>query len=112
MSASFDPFARHRQEKSEEPGKRPRRSGTPPILLHWLRNRWPGTTVCARDIYRHGPNPMRDRKIALDLAEESCAGRVGRHRNVAIRPQSVADCWEKERKRRTVTTTVINCRRS
>jgi len=67
MSESFDPFARHRQEKSEEPRKRPKHSSSPPLLLDWLRNRWPGTTVCARDIYRHGP--IRDRKIALDMAE-------------------------------------------
>jgi len=44
------------------------------MLLNWLRNRWPATTVCARDIYRHGPRPARDnRKIALDLAEELVA---------------------------------------
>lgn len=39
------------------------------MLLDWLKNRWPGTTVSARDIYRHGPNPVRDRKIALNMAE-------------------------------------------
>jgi hypothetical protein len=40
------------------------------LLLDWLRNRWPGTTVCARDLYRRGPGPIRgDRKIALELAE-------------------------------------------
>jgi hypothetical protein len=70
MSAPFDPFARHRQAKSEGPGRRPRRSGTPPILLDWLRNRWPGTTVSARDIYRRAPCPIRgDLKIVLDLTE-------------------------------------------
>ena len=70
MSASFDPFARHRQEKSEEPEKRPKRGGTPPILLDWLRNRWPRNTISARDIYRRAPTPIRgDRKIALELAE-------------------------------------------
>ena len=73
MSASFDPFARHRQAKSEEPGRKPRRSGTPPILLDWLRNRWPGTTISARDLYRNAPGPIRDRKIALNLAEELVA---------------------------------------
>jgi hypothetical protein len=70
MSEPFDPFARHRQEKSEEPEKKPRRSGTPPVLLDWLRNRWPATTICARDIYRCAPCPIRgDRKITLELAE-------------------------------------------
>jgi len=39
------------------------------MLLDWLKNRWPKTTISARDIYRHGPNPVRDRKIALTLAE-------------------------------------------
>ena len=73
MSAAFDPFARHRQGKSKEPRNVPKHKSSPPLLLHWLRNRWPGTTVCARDIYRHGPNPVRDRKIALDLAEELVA---------------------------------------
>jgi hypothetical protein len=74
MSAPFDPFARHRQGKSEEPRGRPRRSSSPPLLLDWLRNRWPGTTVAARDLYHHGPRPVRDdRKIALDLAEELVA---------------------------------------
>jgi len=70
MSEPFDPFARHRQVKSERPGRRPRRSSTPPILLNWLRNHWPRTTVCARDIYRCAPCPIRgDLKIALELAE-------------------------------------------
>jgi len=74
MSESFDPFARHRQGKSEKPRSGPRRNSSPPILLDWLRNRWPGTTVCARDIYRRAPCPIRgDRKIALDLAEELVA---------------------------------------
>jgi hypothetical protein len=67
--SEFDPFARHRQEKSEEPGRGLRRSSSPPMLLDWLRNHWPKTTVSARDIYRHGPNPVRDRKIALNMAE-------------------------------------------
>jgi len=39
------------------------------MLLDWLKNRWPKTTVSARDIYRHGPNPVRDRTIALNMAE-------------------------------------------
>src|SRR5262249_23008827 len=70
MSESFDPFARHRQERSEEPKRRPKRSGHPPIRLDWLRNRWPATTICARDIYRRAPAPIRgDLKIVLDLAE-------------------------------------------
>ena len=70
----FDPFRRHREEKGEAPETRPRRTGTPPMLLNWLRNRWPRTTVAVRDIYRHGPCPIRgDLKIVLDLAEELVA---------------------------------------
>ena len=43
------------------------------MLLNWLRNHWPETTICARDLYRNAPSPIRDRKIALDLAEELVA---------------------------------------
>jgi hypothetical protein len=51
-----------------------RAAAKPPLLLDWLRTRWPGTTVAARDLYHHGPRPVRDnRKIALDLAEELVA---------------------------------------
>jgi hypothetical protein len=67
MSA-FDPFARHRAPKDRANTVKAHRS-SPPMLLDWLRTRWPGTTVCARDIYRHGPNPVRDRKVALNMAE-------------------------------------------
>jgi len=73
--SQFDPFARQRQGRSKEPrSKEPRsesrRDGTPPMLLDWLQNRWPGTTVCARDLYCYAPRPIRDdRKIALELAE-------------------------------------------
>jgi hypothetical protein len=39
-------------------------------LLDWLVNYWPHDTVCARDLYRHGPNFVRDnRKSAIDLAK-------------------------------------------
>ena len=43
------------------------------MLLNWLRNHWPETTICARDLYRNALGPIRDRKIALDLAEELVA---------------------------------------
>jgi hypothetical protein len=64
----FDRLAQNRLAPAEAQIKRPRRD-SPPMLLDWLRNRWPKTTVSARDIYRHGPNPVRDRKIALNMAE-------------------------------------------
>jgi hypothetical protein len=38
-------------------------------LLTWLQNTWTKPTICARDIYRHGPNPVRDRESALNSAE-------------------------------------------
>ena len=63
-----------RGPRPAEPGIKQSHRSSPPALLDWLRNRWPGTTVCARDIYRRAPCPIRgDRKIALDLAEELVA---------------------------------------
>ena len=39
-------------------------------LLDWLINFWPHDTVCARDLYRYGPCPLRDnRKDAIAQAE-------------------------------------------
>ena len=39
-------------------------------LFDWLQHDWNQPTVCARDIYRHGPRPVReDRKTALEAAE-------------------------------------------
>jgi hypothetical protein len=37
-------------------------------LLDWLQ-RWNKPTVCMGDIRQHGPNSIRDRKIAADAAE-------------------------------------------
>ena len=52
---------------------RPTPKPTPPEalrLLHWLQHNWGRPTVCARDIYRSGPNSIRDdRKSALEAAE-------------------------------------------
>jgi hypothetical protein len=40
------------------------------ILLDWLLNRWSNSTVSLRDIYRHGPGPLRnDKKTTLSLTE-------------------------------------------
>jgi hypothetical protein len=38
-------------------------------LLDWIVNRWPKPTVSARDICRLGPNSIRNRKSAIDLAK-------------------------------------------
>jgi hypothetical protein len=38
-------------------------------LLDWIINRWLEPTISARDICRCGPNPVRDRKSAIGLAE-------------------------------------------
>ena len=67
MANLFERLARGQPAPAEAASKQSRSS--PPLLLDWLQTRWPGTTVSARDIYRHGPNPVRDRKIALTMAE-------------------------------------------
>ena len=38
-------------------------------LLDWLLNYWTRPTVSARDIYRLGPNSIRDRQKVSDLTE-------------------------------------------
>jgi hypothetical protein len=39
-------------------------------LLNWLQHTWSQPTVCTRDLYRHGPRPVRDdREIALEAAK-------------------------------------------
>jgi hypothetical protein len=37
-------------------------------LLEWLHEYWKKPVVSARDMYRHGPNSIRNRKAATDLA--------------------------------------------
>ena len=61
-------------------------------LLDWLVNEWTKPTVTARDIYTHGPNTIRDRQTALELAE--IAGRtrlVEVTRDAPTRHEGVAD---------------------
>ena len=57
----------------QEPTPPPTPLPTPPEalrLLDWLQHNWTQPTICARDIYRHGPSPLRDdRKSALEAAE-------------------------------------------
>ena len=38
-------------------------------LLDWLQHDWTQPTISARDIYRLGPNSIRDRESAIKLAE-------------------------------------------
>jgi hypothetical protein len=77
MSESFDPFARHRQGRSEEPGSGPRPGANMASselardlqkLHEWIQH-WGKPTVCLRDICYRGPNSIRDRKKAIGLAE-------------------------------------------
>jgi hypothetical protein len=59
---------RPQQEPTPEPTPLP----TPPAareLLTWLQHTWTQPTIRARDIYRHGPSPVRDRDSALNAAE-------------------------------------------
>jgi hypothetical protein len=38
-------------------------------LLNWIQHDWPEATLCARDIYRYSPRPIRDHKSAMTLAK-------------------------------------------
>jgi hypothetical protein len=38
-------------------------------LLDWLQHDWTKPTISARDIYTYGPNSIRDRESAIDLAQ-------------------------------------------
>jgi hypothetical protein len=38
-------------------------------LRVWLRDEWTKPTVTARDIYTYGPNSIRNRRRAIELAE-------------------------------------------
>jgi hypothetical protein len=38
-------------------------------LLDWLQQHWAKPTISARDIYKFGPNSIRDPKKAIGLAE-------------------------------------------
>jgi hypothetical protein len=39
------------------------------MLLSWIQNNWREPTIRVRDICRFGPNPIRDRKSAIKMAE-------------------------------------------
>jgi hypothetical protein len=39
-------------------------------MLNWIQHKWDKPVIRTRDIYRHGPRPLRnDRKNALEAAE-------------------------------------------
>src|SRR5258708_5060880 len=56
-----------------EPRQEKLKQRTSPLLedlLAWLQTRWSNSTVTLRDIYRHGPSPLRnDKKTTLNLTE-------------------------------------------
>jgi hypothetical protein len=57
----------------EPPPKAKPQQQTSPLLedlLDWLLNQWTGPNVTARDVYRHGPSPLRnDKETTLGLTE-------------------------------------------
>ena len=61
-----------RLEKVRPPGdktiQRPEKIQHAQKLLEWLQ-RWNKPTVSWREIHNHGPNPLRNQKVALDSAE-------------------------------------------
>ena len=60
-------------DEPEKPAPPPTPLATPPEilrLLDWLQHNWNRPTVCARDIYRSGPSPLRDdRERTRELTE-------------------------------------------
>ena len=39
-------------------------------LLNWLQHDWPKPTICAREVYRYAPRPIRNRnRRAIDLVK-------------------------------------------
>ena len=37
-------------------------------MLDWIQ-RWPGDTICTRDVWQYGPGSLRNRKSMIDAAE-------------------------------------------
>ena len=61
MANLFERLAQGRPPEAPTPTPAP--LATPPEalrLLDWLQNTWNKPTICAREIYRHGPRPLRD----------------------------------------------------
>jgi hypothetical protein len=54
-------------EPPEEPPQQPSHAQK---MLIWIQHKWDKPVIRTRDIYRHGPRPLRnDRKNALEAAE-------------------------------------------
>jgi hypothetical protein len=67
VATLFERLAQGRPPQEPTPLPTPLAAGR---LLDWLQNTWDKPTICARDIYRHGPRPVReDRERALEIAE-------------------------------------------
>jgi hypothetical protein len=76
---AFDPFGGHRSYTESQPVQskpvqqpKPQQRQKPPLiqtLLEWTQRSWTRPTVGVRDIVLYGPNPLRNRKVALELAD-------------------------------------------
>jgi hypothetical protein len=51
----FDRLAQSQPAQAEARIKQSHKN-SPPVLLNWIRNHWPGTTVSARDLIDTGPS--------------------------------------------------------
>jgi hypothetical protein len=45
------------------------------LLIDWLMNRWPKSSVTLRDIQAYGPGSVRDREVAISLMQTLVARR-------------------------------------
>ena len=71
VATLFERLAQGRPQQEPTPPPTPEATPLPVLkLLDWLQHTWAKPTICARDIYRHGPSSVRDdRKSALEAAE-------------------------------------------
>jgi hypothetical protein len=70
---------------SKDAAKPTRKLSPTQLLLNWIQHCWPESTICARDIYRYGPNPIRTQNsgaIALTkvLVERGWLAPIKTHR--------------------------------
>ena len=70
VASLFERLDKGRPPPVEEAIKQ-QREGSPSIekLLDWLVNHWAKPTISARDIYRAGPNVVRDRERVIKLTD-------------------------------------------
>jgi len=70
MVSLFERLDRNRPAPVEKKIEQPRKELEPAQkLLDWLQQHWAKPTISARDIYKFGPNSIRDPKRAIGLAE-------------------------------------------